>query len=59
MVDEHLLRQGERAAEAPASRWWPAAAVGACLLGMGTKEVMVTAPLLLLLFDFLKIFLFT
>jgi tetratricopeptide (TPR) repeat protein len=40
-----------RAAEAPASRLWPAAAVAACLLGMGTKEVMVTAPLLVFLFD--------
>ena len=31
-------------------RWW-APAVGACALGMGAKEVMVTAPLLLLWFD--------
>jgi tetratricopeptide (TPR) repeat protein len=40
-----------RAAEDPASRWWPAAAVATCLAGMATKEVMVTAPLLVLLFD--------
>lgn len=40
-----------RAAENPASRWWPAAAVTACLGGMATKEVMVTAPLLVFLFD--------
>ena len=30
---------------------WFAASVGACLLGMGTKEVMVTAPLMVLLYD--------
>jgi Tfp pilus assembly protein PilF len=32
-------------------RRWQAAAVIACLLGMGTKEVMATAPLLLFLYD--------
>jgi tetratricopeptide (TPR) repeat protein len=31
--------------------FWFAGAVGACLLGMGTKEVMVSAPLLVLLYD--------
>lgn len=31
-------------------RWW-AASVGACVLGVGTKEVMATAPLLVLLYD--------
>lgn len=31
--------------------WWYAAAVGACALGMGTKEVMATAPLMVLLYD--------
>lgn len=30
---------------------WQAGSVAACLLGMGTKEVMVTAPLLVLLYD--------
>jgi tetratricopeptide (TPR) repeat protein len=40
-----------RAVENPGSRAWPALAVAACLLGMGTKEVMVTAPLLVFLFD--------
>ena len=30
---------------------WYAAAVAACLLGMATKEVMVTAPLIVLLYD--------
>jgi tetratricopeptide (TPR) repeat protein len=30
---------------------WQVCAVAACLLGMGTKEVVVTAPLLVLLYD--------
>jgi len=34
-----------------ARRWWYAAAVASCVLGMATKEVMVTAPLLVLLYD--------
>jgi tetratricopeptide (TPR) repeat protein len=40
-----------RAVDAPAQRRWPALSVAACLLGMGTKEVMVSAPLLVLLYD--------
>ena len=40
-----------RGIEAPVWRRWPVLAVAACLLGMGTKEVMVTAPLLVLLYD--------
>jgi len=40
-----------RATQAPRPRCWQAAAVAACLLGMGTKEVMVTAPVLVLLYD--------
>ena len=37
---------------AAASAWiWPALAVLSCWLGMATKEVMVTCPLLVLLFD--------
>jgi tetratricopeptide (TPR) repeat protein len=40
-----------RAAEQPSARAWPVVAVTACLLGMGTKEVMVTAPLLVFLAD--------
>src|SRR5262249_19009912 len=32
-------------------RWWYVAAVAACLLGMGSKEVMVAAPILLALYD--------
>lgn len=34
-----------------ASRAWLGAAIAACLLGMASKEVMVTAPLLVLLYD--------
>jgi tetratricopeptide (TPR) repeat protein/uncharacterized membrane protein (UPF0127 family) len=41
-----------RRAESPAHvALWSAAAVTACALGMGTKEVMVTAPLMAMLFD--------
>lgn len=32
-------------------RGWYPVAVGACLLGMGTKEVMVSAPVMVLLYD--------
>lgn len=32
-------------------RRWSALAVGACLLGMGTKEVMVSAPVMVALYD--------
>lgn len=31
--------------------WWQAAGIAACLLAMGCKEVAVSAPLLVLLFD--------
>jgi len=40
-----------RSLDAPAPRRWQAAAIGACLLGMATKENMVSAPVLVLLFD--------
>ncbi len=40
-----------RAAESPAPLRWRACTVAACLLGMATKEVMVTAPVILLLYD--------
>jgi tetratricopeptide (TPR) repeat protein len=33
------------------SRGWAILSIGACLLGMGSKEVMVTAPLAVLLYD--------
>src|SRR5687768_6643657 len=34
-----------------ASRGWTAVAVASCLLGMGSKEVMVTAPVVVFLYD--------
>jgi len=40
-----------RASAAPRSTPWLVASVAACWLGMGTKEVMVTAPLVALLLD--------
>lgn len=40
-----------RAADAPRPARWLAASVLACLAGMGCKEVMVTAPVLVLLYD--------
>lgn len=40
-----------RRSEPGAGRRWSVIAVTACLLGMGTKEVMVTAPVLALLYD--------
>jgi tetratricopeptide (TPR) repeat protein len=33
------------------SAWWMAASILACLCGMATKEVMVSAPLIVLLYD--------
>ena len=33
------------------SRWWRAAAVAACALGMACKESMVTAPVVVVLYD--------
>jgi len=40
-----------RSASSPRSARWQACAVAACLLGMATKEVMATAPVMVLLFD--------
>ncbi|MBS0632401.1 MAG: tetratricopeptide repeat protein [Verrucomicrobia bacterium] len=40
-----------RAADSPAPGRWLAASVGACLAGMASKEVMVSAPLMVLLYD--------
>jgi tetratricopeptide (TPR) repeat protein len=41
-----------RAAEpSPRARWWQGFSVAACLAGMASKEVMVTAPLVVLLYD--------
>lgn len=40
-----------RAAESPTGRGWKIMAVAACAAGMGSKEVMVSAPLILFLYD--------
>ena len=40
-----------RGADSARPRFWHVIAVIACLLGMATKEVMVTAPLIVLLYD--------
>ncbi len=47
------LYAATRGAETGGSLAWNAAAVGACLLGMATKEVMYAAPLLLWLHDWI------
>jgi tetratricopeptide (TPR) repeat protein len=44
------VRAWDAAAQRPRMRWY-AVAVTSCLLGMATKEVMVTAPLIVLLYD--------
>jgi len=40
-----------RGASASRAVWWYVAAVVACALGMGSKEVVVSAPLIVLLYD--------
>lgn len=40
-----------RSAEVGASRWWGPLTVAACAMGMACKEVMVTAPVVALLYD--------
>jgi 4-amino-4-deoxy-L-arabinose transferase-like glycosyltransferase len=40
-----------RGCEAENARGWWALSITACALGMGTKEVMVSAPLMVLLYD--------
>jgi hypothetical protein len=42
-----------RASEGLKRRWWAAAAVVGSAAGMGTKETMVTAPLMVALWDYL------
>ena len=41
-----------RGASGGRARWWYDGAIAACLIGMGTKEVMVTAPVMILLYDY-------
>jgi len=40
-----------RSVDSLREKWWQAGAIAACFLGVATKEVMVTAPLLILLYD--------
>ena len=40
-----------RGCASPRRAWWSTAAVVSCALGMASKEVMVTAPLVVLLYD--------
>lgn len=40
-----------RSAEPGSSPWWSTATVAACLCGMASKEVMVSAPLIVLFYD--------
>ncbi len=40
-----------RADGSPRRGWWSTAAIAACALGMASKESMVTAPLLVILYD--------
>jgi hypothetical protein len=40
-----------RGAQATAGKWWYVAAIVCCALGMASKEVMCTAPVLVLLYD--------
>lgn len=40
-----------RGAHSGPARWWRTTAVCACALGMGTKEAMVSAPVVVLLYD--------
>jgi tetratricopeptide (TPR) repeat protein len=44
-----FIRAAER--DSAKKRGWIALCIGSCLLGMGTKEVMVSAPLIVLLYD--------
>jgi tetratricopeptide (TPR) repeat protein len=40
-----------RGVDSPRRGWWFAGAIAACALGMATKAVMVTAPVMVLLYD--------
>ncbi len=45
------IRSQERDAPSPQRRWWMAGSIVACALGMGSKQTMVVAPLLVWLWD--------
>lgn len=46
-----FVRATETAERTASARRWLALSVGACLLGMATKETMATAPVMVLLYD--------
>jgi tetratricopeptide (TPR) repeat protein len=48
---ENGLPGGSNGARRPGALVWGILSVGACLLGMATKEVMVSAPVIVLLYD--------
>ena len=45
------IRAGERRTTGTARAWWTAGAIAACALGVGSKQTMVTAPLVVWLWD--------
>ncbi len=47
------IRAFEAAASASARRFWTTAAIVSCALGMGSKQTMVTAPLIVWLWDWI------
>ncbi len=47
------IRAADRDAGAAQRRWWTAAAIAACALGMGSKQTMVTAPLIVVAWDWI------
>jgi protein O-mannosyl-transferase len=47
------IRAGGRGVNAGSRRWWTAGAVGACLLGVGSKQTMVVAPVMVWLWDWI------
>ena len=46
-----FIRWAQPEGDAPPKKFWPVLAVVSCFLGMGTKEVMVSAPVIVLLYD--------
>jgi len=55
LLTMYCVIRGAVSSESAAGQWravaWHAAAVGACALGMGSKAVMVTAPVMVLVYD--------
>jgi len=47
------IRAGERTLPVVRRKWWMAAAIAACALGMGSKQTMIGAPLMVWLWDWL------